>query len=55
MVSTPDAPHPDLAVRPHDCWRQSQVIECNDDWDTRRCAVCGREWRAECNFDDEYS
>ena len=43
-------PHPTVA-----CSASSQVIECKDDRDTRRCYICGKEWSTRCNFDDDYS
>lgn len=37
------------------CFQSSQVIECDNDRDTRRCCVCGKEWTERCNFDDDFS
>lgn len=51
----PNHPNHQLPYETEACFQASQVIECKDGTDLRRCWICGKEWSEECNFYKDYA
>lgn len=47
---------PELCKTPFEPCGQARVVECDGgDWDVVECSKCGKQYRARCTFDDDYS